>query len=133
MFVNKPTAIPPKAICDSASPKSECLLNTRNSPTAEHMIATAMPVMSALWIKPASRISNTIFFHNLTDIHDSDDDDGDVARAYAPACLTLNISLEAQDSQRTHETCRGRTYFYLYMPLCWQGCLSLLNRATTRL
>ena len=58
-FVNNPIAIPPKATCDMASPNSECLLNTKNSPTMEHITEMAAPVIKACCINPNCKISNT--------------------------------------------------------------------------
>ena len=60
-LVNKPSAIPPKATCERASPNSDCLLNTRKSPTAEQLTATAIPDINARCIKLYWRISKTIF------------------------------------------------------------------------
>src|SRR6476620_2233708 len=61
-FKNIPKAIPPKATWDMASPKSDCLLKTRNNPITEHIIATAVPVIKARCIKANLNISNDIIF-----------------------------------------------------------------------
>ena len=47
MFVNKPTAIPPNATCERASPYNDCLLKTKNIPMVEQLTATAIPEINA--------------------------------------------------------------------------------------
>ena len=47
MFVNKPTAIPPNATCDRASPYKDCFLKTNNRPIVEQLTATAIPEINA--------------------------------------------------------------------------------------
>ena len=46
-FMKRPSAMPPKAICDKASPNKECRLKTKNNPTTEQITATATPAISA--------------------------------------------------------------------------------------
>ena len=47
IFVNKPTAIPPNAMCERASPYNDCLLRTKNRPIMEQLTATAIPEINA--------------------------------------------------------------------------------------
>ena len=47
IFVNKPTAIPPNAMCERASPYNDCLLRTKNRPIVEQLTATAIPEINA--------------------------------------------------------------------------------------
>src|SRR5262249_31502799 len=51
-LVSRPIAIPPKAAWERASPNNDCLLNTRKSPTTEHVTATTTPDKKARCIKP---------------------------------------------------------------------------------
>ena len=52
IFVNKPTAIPPNATCERASPYNDCLLKTKNRPIVEQLTATAIPEINARRINP---------------------------------------------------------------------------------
>ena len=52
MLRKNPRAIPPKATCESASPKREYLFKTKNKPIIEQVIETTIPVSKALCIKP---------------------------------------------------------------------------------
>jgi hypothetical protein len=60
IFVYIPIAIPPNAICESASPKREWRLKTRNNPIIEEITAMATPAVKARCIKLNSRISRII-------------------------------------------------------------------------
>jgi len=45
----RPTAMPPKAVCERPSPIRASFLRIKNSPTKPHTTATIMPPTSAFW------------------------------------------------------------------------------------
>ena len=47
--INKPKAMPPKAVCESPSPIMASFFRIKNKPTNPQTIATMMPPMRAFW------------------------------------------------------------------------------------